>query len=176
MVAAELIEEQGATTLRDVLRNVTGISIQAGEGGGGLPGDNLAIRGFAARNDIFVDGVRDFGAYSRDPFNIEQVEVTKGPASALRRPRLDRRLDQPGHQAAEPRQHPRRHARRRAPTSYSRATVDVNQPLAGLAGGAAFRVNAMWTQGDTPGRDEVEQRALGHRAVARVRPRHADAA
>ncbi len=83
MVDAELIHAQGATTLRDVLRNVTGISIQAGEGGGGLPGDNLAIRGFTARNDIFVDGVRDFGAYSRDPYNIEQVEVTKGPASVF---------------------------------------------------------------------------------------------
>ena len=83
MVDAELIQAQGATTLRDVLRNVTGISIQAGEGGGGLPGDNLAIRGFTARNDIFVDGVRDFGAYSRDPYNIEQVEVTKGPASVF---------------------------------------------------------------------------------------------
>ena len=81
VIPQRLIEQQGAATLRDVLRNVTGISIQAGEGGGGLPGDNLTIRGFAARNDIFVDGVRDFGAYSRDPFNIAQVEVTKGPAS-----------------------------------------------------------------------------------------------
>ena len=81
VIPQTLIEQQGATTLRDVLRNVTGISLQAGEGGGGLPGDNLTIRGFAARNDIFVDGVRDFGAYSRDPFNIEQVEVAKGPAS-----------------------------------------------------------------------------------------------
>ena len=76
-----MIEEQGATTLRDVLRNVTGISIQAGEGG--VPaGDNLTIRGFSARTDIFVDGVRDFGGYSRDPYNVEQVEVTKGPASS----------------------------------------------------------------------------------------------
>ena len=42
----------------------------------------MAIRGFSARTDIFIDGVRDFGGYSRDSFNLEQVEVTKGPASA----------------------------------------------------------------------------------------------
>jgi catecholate siderophore receptor len=54
---------------------------RAGEGG--VPaGDNLSIRGFAARTDLFVDGIRDIGGYTRDPFNIEQVEVTKGPASA----------------------------------------------------------------------------------------------
>src|SRR5687768_3687986 len=82
VVPRAVIEQQNATTLRDVLRNVPGISFQAGEGGGGLPGDNLSIRGFNARSDIFVDGVRDFGAYSRDPFNVEQVEVTKGPSSS----------------------------------------------------------------------------------------------
>ena len=32
---------------------------------------------------MFVDGVRDFGGYSRDSFNLEQVEVAKGPTSAL---------------------------------------------------------------------------------------------
>ena len=32
-------------------------------------------------NVRFVDGVRDLGSISRDVFNTEQVEVTKGPAS-----------------------------------------------------------------------------------------------
>jgi catecholate siderophore receptor len=60
VIPRTLIEEQGATTLRDVLRNVPGITMQAGEGG--VPaGDNLTIRGFNARTDIFIDGVRDFG-------------------------------------------------------------------------------------------------------------------
>ena len=76
-----VIEEQGATTLRDVLRNVPGITLTAGEGGA-APGDNLTLRGFSARNDIFIDGVRDLGPQSRDPFNLEQVEVVKGPGSA----------------------------------------------------------------------------------------------
>ncbi len=45
VVPQEVIQQRGATTLREVLRNVPGISIQAGEGG--VPnGDNLSVRGF----------------------------------------------------------------------------------------------------------------------------------
>ncbi|QIF02396.1 TonB-dependent siderophore receptor [Roseimicrobium sp. ORNL1] len=81
VIPEAVIKEQNATSLRDVLRNVPGISIQAGEGGGGPAGDNLSIRGFNAKTDIFVDNVRDFGGYTRDPFNFQQVEVFKGPSS-----------------------------------------------------------------------------------------------
>lgn len=81
VIPEAVIKEQNATSLRDVLRNVPGIAIQAGEGGGGPAGDNLSIRGFNAKTDIFVDNVRDFGGYTRDPFNFEQVEVFKGPSS-----------------------------------------------------------------------------------------------
>jgi catecholate siderophore receptor len=82
VIPKTVIEEQGATTLRDVLRNVPGLTMTAGEGGTPA-GDNLTLRGFSARNDIFVDGARDLGPQSRDPFNLEQVEVTKGPGSAF---------------------------------------------------------------------------------------------
>ena len=81
VISKEVMEEQGATTLRDVLRNVPGLTITAGEGGNPA-GDNLTLRGFSARNDIFVDGVRDLSPQSRDPFNLEQVDVVKGPGSA----------------------------------------------------------------------------------------------
>src|SRR6185503_12970041 len=81
VLSKEVIEEQGATTLRDVLRNVPGLTITAGEGGNPA-GDNLTLRGFSARNDIFIDGVRDLSPQSRDPFNLEQVDVVKGPGSA----------------------------------------------------------------------------------------------
>jgi len=73
------IEQQGVNTLRDALRNVAGISLAAGEGG--AQGDNLTIRGFSGRNDIFLDGMRDFGSYYRDPFNYESVDVLQGPSS-----------------------------------------------------------------------------------------------
>ena len=80
VITKEVMEEQGATTLRDVLKNVPGLTITAGEGGNPA-GDNLTLRGFSARNDIFVDGVRDLSPQSRDPFNLEQVDVVKGPGS-----------------------------------------------------------------------------------------------
>jgi len=82
VINKQAIEEQGATTLRDVLQNVPGLTITAGEGGAPA-GDNLTLRGFSARNDIFIDGVRDLSPQSRDPFNIEQVEVVKGPTSVV---------------------------------------------------------------------------------------------
>ena len=82
VIPKDVIEQQAATSLTDVLRNVPGLTITAGEGG--VPaGDNLTLRGNSARNDIFVDGVRDLSPQSRDPFNLEQVEVTKGPTSAI---------------------------------------------------------------------------------------------
>src|SRR5687768_2112888 len=80
VISKEVMEEQGATTLRDVLKNVPGLTITAGEGGNPA-GDNLTLRGFSARNDIFIDGVRDISPQSRDPFNLEQVDVVKGPGS-----------------------------------------------------------------------------------------------
>jgi catecholate siderophore receptor len=164
VIPRELIEQQGATTLREVLRNVTGISIQAGEGGGGLPGDNLSIRGFSARNDIFVDGVRDFGAYTRDPFNIEQVEVAKGPASLYSGRGSTGGAINLSSKTPLP-------AQAQSATigvggvggdDFSRATIDINQPLEGFAiPGTAVRVNAMWNQGDVPGRDVVANERWG---------------
>ena len=81
VIPSTVIQEQGATTLREVLRNVPGLTIAAGEGGTPA-GDNLTLRGFNARNDVFVDGVRDLSPQVRDSFNLEQVEVYKGPGSA----------------------------------------------------------------------------------------------
>ena len=75
------MEAQGVTTLSEALRNVPGISLQAGEGGGAsnTSGDMFNLRGFSANNSLFVDGVRDDGLISRDVFNLEQVEVFLGP-------------------------------------------------------------------------------------------------
>jgi catecholate siderophore receptor len=155
VIGQQVIREQAATTLRDVLRNVPGITMQAGEGGGGLPGDNLTMRGFSAANDIFVDGVRDVGPYTRDTFNLEQVEVVKGPAGSLagrgatggainlvtKSPQLAPTYDmQIGAGNA----------------SYRRTTADVNQPLTALGSGVALRVNAMWQDTGIAGRDVVE--------------------
>ena len=84
VIPREVMEEQGVTTLSDALRNVPGISLQAGEGGGAsnTSGDMFNLRGFSANNSLFVDGVRDDGLMSRDVFNLEQVEVFMGPTGS----------------------------------------------------------------------------------------------
>ena len=158
VVPKEVMQQQGATSLRDVLRNVPGISMQAGEGG--VPtGDNLSIRGFSSRTDLFIDGVRDFGGYTRDPFNLEQVEVTKGPSStnagrgstggsinlASKTPSLDKRYEFMLGGGTD---------------DYMRGTFDINQPIEGL-NGAAFRVNGMYHNADTPGRDIATEERWG---------------
>lgn len=80
VVPREVLEQQNVTTLEEALRNVPGITMSAGEGNGGVTGDQFRIRGFSAQNDIYVDGLRDFGAYVRDAFTYEDVSVLKGPS------------------------------------------------------------------------------------------------
>ena len=41
------------------------------------------IRGFDARNDVFIDGVRDAGVSIRENFDDEQIEIMRGPASSF---------------------------------------------------------------------------------------------
>ncbi len=157
VIPQTVIEDRGAFSLRDVLRNTPGISMQAGEGGGGLPGDSLSIRGFSSRSDFFLDGMRDFGAYNRDPFNTEQVEVAKGPSSTTGgRGTTGGSINMASKMA------------NLTPSNLStvsygssnlyRATVDVNEPLGEHA---AFRLNGMFHHADTPGRDEVGQERYG---------------
>jgi catecholate siderophore receptor len=82
VVPAEVLSQTAATSLTDALRTVPGITIGAGEGGNPV-GDNLFIRGYNAQSDTFIDGIRDAGSQSREIFDVEQVEVVKGPNSAL---------------------------------------------------------------------------------------------
>ncbi|MFP2933523.1 TonB-dependent receptor, partial [Pyxidicoccus sp. 3LG] len=81
VVPEEVLEEQQVTTVREALRNVSGITISAGEAG--RQGDSFILRGFSAQNDISRDGARDLGWYSRDTFNLEGVEAYFGPSAVL---------------------------------------------------------------------------------------------
>ena len=74
----EMLQEQGAVSLMEALRNTSGITMQLGENGNTSAGDTFQMRGFSGQSSTFVDGVRDLGAVSRDVFNLEQVEVVKG--------------------------------------------------------------------------------------------------
>ena len=82
IITADQLKKQGINTLEGALRNVPGITIAIGEGGT-LSGDQFKIRGFDAKDDVYVDGLRDFGAYTRDSFNYEEVQVLKGPSGAM---------------------------------------------------------------------------------------------
>ena len=183
VIPRALIEEQNATSLRDVLRNVPGISMQAGEGGGGPGGDFLSLRGFNARNDVYIDNIRDFGGYSRDPFNFDQIEVVKGPASSYtgrgstggsinlvsKAPSLDASFY--------------RSMLGIGSDGFKRFTFDLNQEFTPLWEGrtvepgdsgkaakvtitepflkTALRLNGMWMEGDVSNRDEVDYSRWG---------------
>ncbi len=157
VVPRQLIDDQNDITVRDALRNVPGISLAAGEGG--AQGDSLTIRGFSARNDFFLDGMRDFGSYTRDPFDLESIEVLKGPAAVIfGRGSTGGVVNQVSKEA------------RLAPVTAGsvplgtdgtkRFTADVGRPIEGLDG-AALRLNVMGNLNGVVGRDQAEYRRFG---------------
>jgi catecholate siderophore receptor len=81
VVTSRLMAAQGTTNLEDALRNVPGITMNAGEGA--ARGDTVNLRGFSAFNDFFLDGIRDAAVYTRDDFDLQSIEVLKGPAAVL---------------------------------------------------------------------------------------------
>jgi len=161
VVPEKVIQEQAATTLRDVLRNVPGITFGAGEGGGGQ-GEQLRIRGFTANSDLYVDGIRDATpANNRDPFNLEQVEVVKGAASAYSG------RGSTGGTVNMVSKAPRMQAFTAGTltvgtASTKRVTADINRPLEGIGiDGTAVRLNVMAHDAGVSGRDEVENQRWG---------------
>ena len=182
VIPREVMEAQGVTTLSEALRNVPGISLQAGEGGGAsnTSGDMFNLRGFSAANSLFVDGVRDDGLMSRDVFNLEQIEVFMGPTgSDVGRGNAAGYVNM---QTKAP------HAESAYVVSYgyasgdlNRTTVDLNQELTFGApdswlGRSAVRLNALWEDGGVAGREHVSRKnqsiapsiALGLNTATRV--------
>lgn len=160
VIPQAVMEEQGATTLREVLKNTPGISMQAGEGGTPA-GDQMTIRGFSARTDLYIDGVRDFGGYSRDPFNVSQVEVVKGPSSSyMGRGSTGGSINMVS-KAPEP-EVIREGSVGFGTDAYQRYTLDMNQPLDEMGmEGMAVRVNAMLHEADVAERGEVNNGRWG---------------
>ncbi|OWJ94136.1 TonB-dependent siderophore receptor [Pseudomonas sp. A46] len=160
VVPREVIQEQQALSLRQVLSNVSGITFNAGEGGGGS-GDSINIRGFSANSNIQIDGLRDSAQTSRtDTFNIEQVEVIKGPNSVfggagttggsiniISKQPMDRAFTRIGGGLGT--------------DNYHRLTLDTNQPLEGLGTDSALRLNLMAHENDVPGRDQIDRERWG---------------
>jgi catecholate siderophore receptor len=82
VLSDELLNDMGVTKLRDLFRTQPGITLGTGEGGNAF-GDRIFIRGFDARNDVYIDGVRDPGVGSREVFGVQQIEIMRGPSSTF---------------------------------------------------------------------------------------------
>lgn len=158
VVPQHVMQEQGISTLRDALRNVAGISLAAGEGGS--QGDNLTIRGFTARNDIFLDGMRDFGSYYRDPFNQESVTVLQGPSSVMfGRGSTGGVVSQTSKLA---RSEGFISGSLAAGTDLTkRLTLDIDEPLRALGRNTALRLNLMGNDSDVADRNVTTDRRYG---------------
>lgn len=157
VIPKEVIEDIGATSFREVVRSTPGVTLGTGEGGNAF-GDRIFIRGFEARNDVYIDGLRDPGVSSREIFGVEQIEIIKGPSGSFggrgttgglvslqsKRPQIGNDFAVvEGTIGTE---------------NHYRGTMDVNYTL---ADGLAFRVNTMYHNADTPGRDYVESEKKG---------------
>ena len=155
VVSQQLLKDQAVTRLQDALKNVPGITFNSGEGA--ARGDTVNLRGFSAFNDFFLDGIRDAAIYTRDSFDLEQVEVLKGPSAVLfGRGSTGGVINQVS----------------KAPTLaplYSgtasvgtnallRGTADVNQPL---TPDSAIRLNAMAERSDITDRDQAYNERWG---------------
>ena len=141
IVSRERIDDQGMRSITDVLRAVPGASVASGEG----HRDAIFLRGNGSTADFFVDGIRDDVQYYRGLYNLDRVEVLKGPNAMIfgrgggggvvnrvtKRPTGGRRrgaISQPRQQRrVEQRDRPRNPARRRARQAASTRSTSVRQ-------------------------------------------------
>ncbi len=157
IVPSEVLKQQSAQSLQDVLSNVPGITFSSGEGGAGW-GDMFTIRGFSAEQSVTVDGVRDSALTSRnDIFNMEQAEVFKGTGSiesgvasiggsvnlVSKTPKLDNFYDFTVGLGTD---------------RYRRTTADLNHQVGATS---AFRLNAMVHENDVAGRGPTDFKRFG---------------
>jgi len=152
------LDDRGVTNLNDALRTVPGITLGAGETS--YQGNNASLRGFTTRNDVFLDGMRDYGYYNRDPFNYDSVEVLKGPNSTL-----FGRGSTGGviHQVSKA---PTLRDQYAATAQFGtddtkRFTVDSGGAIKPLGDGVGYRFNAVYHEGGVAERDAVGTQRWG---------------
>jgi len=155
VVSQRLMSEQAVTRLEDALKNVPGITLNAGEGA--ARGDTVNLRGFSAFNDFFLDGIRDAAVYSRDSFDLDSVEVIKGPSAVL----FGR--GSTGGAINQVSKAPLATPLATVTTNFGsndlyRATTDLNLPL---TGSSAVRLNAMGENSEIADRNDVINRRWG---------------
>ena len=73
------IRKQGFRQIGDIIRYTPGANTSQGEG----HRDAVVFRGVRSTADFFQDGIRDDVQYYRSLYNVEQVEVLRGPNALL---------------------------------------------------------------------------------------------
>ena len=157
VIKKEVLQERVATTLTEALRNTPGITLLQGENGNTTSGDAISLRGFDSQNAIFLDNIRDIGTAVRDTFNIEQIEVVKGPAG------VDNGRGATGGYINLVSKLPTAEDFAAGTLSYGsaerrRLTADLNEQL---GSSTAVRLNVMGQDGGVAGRDFIERRSWG---------------
>lgn len=156
-IPKEVIEDKAATSIRDLARQTPGVTLGFAEGGNAF-GDAIYIRGFNARNQFYVDGLRDLGNGSREVFAIEQVEIYKGPGSVISG------TANPGGAVNIITKAPNeKHNFANVSTMFGtdatiRTIVDVNQVV---SPGIAVRGSIMYHESEVAGRDITEDQRWG---------------
>lgn len=152
VLTRQRLEDQALLTIADALRYVPGVTVGQGEG----HRDQPTIRGNNTTADFFLDGLRDDVQYYRDFYNIDRLEILKGP-NALTFGRgggggvINRVTKTPGAQAFAA-------VDAAIDTDGSgRVGVDLNQPLSGVV---AARFNAFYDKSKTH-RDVFEAERYG---------------
>lgn len=79
IVTDDDIRKQGFREIGDVIRYVPGVNTSQGEG----HRDSIVFRGVRSTADFFQDGVRDDVQYYRSLYNVEQIEILRGPNALL---------------------------------------------------------------------------------------------
>ena len=79
IISAEQINDQGFTSVGDIINYTPGVSTSQGEG----HRDSVVFRGVRSTADFYIDGMRDDVQYYRPLYNLEQVEIIRGPNALL---------------------------------------------------------------------------------------------
>jgi catecholate siderophore receptor len=136
IVTQDQMRDQQMTSIGDVVRYVPGVGVHQGENNR----DQIVFRGNSSSADFFVNGVRDDVQYFRDVYNLDRVEVLRGPnamvfgrgggGGIINRSTKEANLTE-------------LHELSLTGGSFddARATLDLNQPLNPKA---AVRLNALW--------------------------------
>ena len=155
VINEQAIQDQNYTRLEDALKSVPGITLNVGEGA--ARGDTVNLRGFSAFNDFFLDGIRDAAVYDRDSFNLEQIEVVKGPSAVLFGRGSTGGVINQVSKAAQ--LNAFTHVTLEGGTnSEGRGTADVNIPI---SDDTAIRLNVMGETSEVADRDDVENKRWG---------------